>query len=222
MFVVAELALSAPTLLMTPTIEAVPEARVRVRFQPAMDPERRRFFVRVECPDFEAFDAALADDHTVESPTAMAEADGVRTYQLGLSDDVVAVTPAVADLGGMVVEMHSAGGLWLVTLRFPDRDALAAFRSFCERADIDYHLERLSQTEPTRERGLGLTERQRRTLLTAFREGYFDVPRSISQAELAADLGVSDSAVSQRVRRAVAALIDGTLAADGDAVDRPS
>lgn len=214
MFVIAELALSSPTLVMTPTIEANPSARVCIQFQPAMDPERRRFFVLVEGGDFDAFDDALADDYTVAEPTVLAEQDGVRMYRLGLSEDVIAVTPTVTELGGMVLEMYSTGGLWLVKLQVPDRDALAAFREFCLDSGIEYQLERLYRTEPTRSDDHGLTDRQRRTLLTAAREGYFDVPRSISQAELAENLGVSDSAVSQRVRRAVAALIEGTLHTD--------
>jgi len=213
-FVIAELALSSSTLVLTPTIEANPSARVRIQFQPAMDPERRRFFVLVEADDFESFDDALGEDYTVAEPTVLAEQDGVRLYRLGLSEDVIAVTPTVTELGGMVLEMHSAGGVWFVKLQVPDRDALAAFREFCLDSGIEYRLERLYRTEPTRSDDHGLTDQQRQTLLTAARDGYFDVPRSISQAELAEKLGVSDSAVSQRVRRAVAALIDGALSPD--------
>ncbi|AQL44302.1 hypothetical protein BV210_16965 [Halorientalis sp. IM1011] len=214
MFVIAELALSSPTLVMTPTIEANPSARVRIQFQPAMDPERRRFFVLVEEADFESFDDALAEDYTVAEPTVLAEQDGVRMYRLGLTEDVIAVTPTVTELGGMVLEMHSAGGVWFVKLQVPDRDALATFREFCLDSGIEYRLDRLYRTEPTRSDDHGLTDQQRRTLLTAAREGYFDVPRSISQADLAEKLGVSDSAVSQRVRRAVAALIERALSPD--------
>jgi predicted DNA binding protein len=213
-FVIAELALSSPTLVLTPTIEANPTARVRIQFQPAMDPERRRFFVLVEGVDFDAFDDTLADDYTVSEPTVLAEQGGVRMYRLGLSEDVIAVTPTVTELGGMVLEMHSTGGVWFVKLQVPDRDALAAFREFCLDSGIEYRLERLYRTEPTRRDQHGLTDQQRKTLLTAAREGYFDVPRSSSQADLAEELGVSDSAVSQRVRRAVAALIDATLPTD--------
>jgi predicted DNA binding protein len=216
MMIIAELSLSASSLLLTPTIEANPESRVRIQFQPAMDPERRRFFVMVESPDFDAFDDALADDYTVADPQVMAEGDDFRMYRLGLSEDVVAVTPMVTEVGGMVLEMHSTGSMWFVKLQIPDRDALVSFREFCGAMDIDYRLERLYRTEPTREFDVGLTEQQRETLLEAFREGYFDVPRSASQAELARDLGVSDSAVSQRVRRAVAALVENTIAADAE------
>ncbi|WP_335999140.1 helix-turn-helix domain-containing protein [Halorientalis halophila] len=219
MLVIAELALSSPTLLLTPTIEANPEARVSIEFQPAMDPERRQFFVLVDGADFAAFDDALADDYTVAAPTVVAERDGVRMYRLELTEDVVAVTPRVSELGGMVLEMHSTGGVWFVKLQVPERDALAAFREFCADSGIEYRLERLYRTQPTRTATHGLTEQQRHTLLTAAREGYFEVPREISQADLAAKLGVSDSAVSQRVRRAVAALIERTLAADPEPVD---
>lgn len=220
MLILAELSLSSSSLLLDPTIRTVPETRIHIQFQPAMDPERRRFYVMVESPDFEAFEAALEADYTVENPQPMTEGDDVRMYQLGLTDEVLAVTPRVAEFGGMVLEMHSRGGVWFVKLQVPDRDALAAFRQFCADSGIEYRLERLYQTDPTRPEAVGLTESQRQTLLTAYREGYFDVPRSCSQAELAAELGVSGPAVSQRVRRATAALVEETLTADeGERVD---
>jgi len=53
---------------------------------------------------------------------------------------------------------------------------------------------------------VALTEKQQELLAVAHEEGYFDVPRGISQDELADRLGVSKSAVSQRLRRAIGEL----------------
>ena len=46
----------------------------------------------------------------------------------------------------------------------------------------------------------GLTDKQRECLRVALGEGYFDSPRGISQSELAAELGISSSALSRRLR----------------------
>jgi len=209
---ISELFLSSPNLALAPTIATNPDAHVTVESQPAMDPDRRRFFVHVHCDDFDAFDDALAEDYTVTEPLVLSESEGFRIYRLTLTDDVITVSPRMVELGGMVLTMASRGHGWRVELRISDRDTLVAFRSFCEANDIDYTLERLYQTDPGPDSGVGLTESQRETLLAAYDAGYFEVPRAASQADLAARLGVSDSAVSQRVRRAVAALVANTLA----------
>lgn len=49
---------------------------------------------------------------------------------------------------------------------------------------------------------------QRETLLTAYRQGYFGIPRRTNQADLAEELEISDSALSQRIRRGVSKLIE--------------
>nr|WP_255473553.1 helix-turn-helix domain-containing protein [Halogeometricum sp. CBA1124] len=51
-----------------------------------------------------------------------------------------------------------------------------------------------------------MTDLQRETLALAIRRGYFEVPRSATLSDLAAELGVSKQAVSERLRRALALL----------------
>lgn len=47
-----------------------------------------------------------------------------------------------------------------------------------------------------------LTDRQREVLQVAFERGYYDVPRRASTAELAAELDLDDSTVSEHLQRA--------------------
>ena len=61
-----------------------------------------------------------------------------------------------------------------------------------------------------------LTGNQRDTVLTAYQLGYYDVPRGISQGELAGELDVSTSAISQQLRRATGQLIASTFVVDED------
>ena len=53
----------------------------------------------------------------------------------------------------------------------------------------------------------GLTERQRETLVAAYQGGYYDIPRRKTLVDLAAELGVSDQAISERLRRGERKLI---------------
>jgi predicted DNA binding protein len=53
-----------------------------------------------------------------------------------------------------------------------------------------------------------LTDRQREVLATAHEMGYYDVPRTASTDEVAAELGVDDSTVAEHLQRAERNLLD--------------
>ncbi len=63
---------------------------------------------------------------------------------------------------------------------------------------------------------VGLTEEQKQLLCMAFERGYYEIPRRISQNELAHKLDISTSAISQRLRRDTEQLIGSTLAVEKD------
>ncbi len=59
----------------------------------------------------------------------------------------------------------------------------------------------------------GVTQAQRETLMRAVQGGYYSIPRRMSTQDLADDLGISDQAVTERLRRAIVALTENTLIA---------
>jgi predicted DNA binding protein len=64
-----------------------------------------------------------------------------------------------------------------------------------------------------------LTDRQQETLKRAFALGYFKRPREATAAEIADELGISQSTFSEHVREAQRRLVGRVLS---DAVDEPS
>ncbi|WP_394349503.1 helix-turn-helix domain-containing protein [Natronococcus pandeyae] len=66
----------------------------------------------------------------------------------------------------------------------------------------------------------GLTTPQREALACAVRHGYFEIPRRISLEELAAELGVTHQALSERLRRASDTLAAAELGVDADSSAR--
>jgi hypothetical protein len=119
---------------------------------------------------------------------------------------------------------------WAERRWFADRDAFDAYRSFCRENDATFRLDRLldvdrATTTPSDTDGgadttaparTGMTDAQREALVTAHELGYFDVPRSATLADVAAELGVSPPALSERLRRAQSHLVARLRAAEGD------
>jgi predicted DNA binding protein len=105
---------------------------------------------------------------------------------------------------------------WRLSLRFPSRDQLAACYRECGEAGVGLSVETIHATSWSAEGGheVVLTDVQRETLAAALEGGYFHVPRSTTLQELAAEFGVSDTAVSQRIRRGVQRLLTAELAED--------
>ena len=82
------------------------------------------------------------------------------------------------------------------------------FRESCSEMDLSFHLDRLYDTNSTDAELIDLTGKQHETLLTAYNMGYFTVPRQISMVDIAAALDISLPALSERVHRGEAHLIE--------------
>ncbi|WP_267642384.1 helix-turn-helix domain-containing protein [Haloarchaeobius amylolyticus] len=208
---ITEVHLVHPDLLLSHTIATVPDVTVRPEYQTVVDSDVTIFFFTVSGDEYEAFERALVDDHTVADPTLVAEKDSYRVYRVRLLPDARAVTPATAKLDIRLVDARSGDGGWLVRLEIPTREALLRFRDFCNEEDIQFNIRRLYTDTFDEDAFLGLTDTQLETLRTAFETGYFDVPRRISQEQLAEILGISTSGVSQRIRSALSQLIEHTV-----------
>jgi predicted DNA binding protein len=73
-------------------------------------------------------------------------------------------------------------------------------------SDSEHAYELLSIVGTDRERRL-LTERQRELLEIAVRQGYFEIPRDCTLAELAEGVGIDKSTASEVLRRGEARLL---------------
>jgi predicted DNA binding protein len=95
---------------------------------------------------------------------------------------------------------------------FPDRDALSATYEFCRDRNLTFDLRQVYELSNASQRGhFGLTDEQHDALVAGLKSGYFDVPRRATMDDLAADLGVSRQAVSERLRRGHHRLIESAL-----------
>ena len=88
------------------------------------------------------------------------------------------------------------------------REQFEAFGAGLDEAGREYDLLSVVHTEAD---GALLTDRQRECLTAVRRQGYFEVPRECTLAELADSLGVDKSTASETVRRATARVVADVL-----------
>lgn len=99
----------------------------------------------------------------------------------------------------------STGGELLFSLSVPDRDELRAILSSLRDAGAEPRLTQITTASASEELPTvplevdTLTEKQREAVRIAVDSGYYDTPRRASLEDLAARLGISRSAVSQRL-----------------------
>ena len=222
MTVIADFYLETPVL--RSALAAVPGMNAVVEQQVSRRPKPFALTFWASGDDFEAFDAALADDPTVASSRTLAEVDDQRLYQVELSDEGEAATTydCWADLGAVFVSSERVGEGWRTRIRFPDRGSLRTYAAFCEERGLTFDLRQLYDAGGRDGGSLGLTERQAETLRTATELGYFEVPRRVELEDLADALDVSRQAVSERLRRATEALVRATIYLPDDSTERDS
>ncbi|ELZ12068.1 Bacterio-opsin activator HTH domain protein [Natrinema thermotolerans DSM 11552] len=202
---------SSPSLVLAPTFDALPSLEVALERQYALDPARPIAFCWTRCRNRKRLERALAADPTVARFDRIASEDDRDLYRLQRSEtNVVGAYRQWVAAGGELLECRGADGRWNVEMRFPDRASFGRYHDFLVDEGVSVELRRLAETD-TRSRRAGdptLTDRQREALSLAHERGFFEVPRETDLAEIAAQLEISNQAVSERLRRGQARLVE--------------
>lgn len=165
----------------------------------------------------ERIQRVLRAEPVVDAVRVVDTTDGESLLRVDWDETVDGLFDAVTGSAASLLEAVGEGDAWRLRLRFPDHEALTDFHRECAARGIS--IEARSIHHPgaprTAEAGSPLTDKQHEALVAALEAGYFDVPRRINLTELAAELDVSDSAVSQRLRRGIASLLARHLVESG-------
>lgn len=167
--------------------------------------------------DQDAFEAALDEDPSVVRARVLTKGPGRRLYSATMSGDPEEFAlRTFVEWDVRVLDTVHTVERSVVTVRCPSREAFATVReAIVERYD-HFHTRRLYREGPSDDGDddFGVTDPQREALLAALEVGYYEVPRDTTLATVAESLGVSDQAVSSRLRRGIATLLRETLARD--------
>lgn len=204
MSVIVECRVSAPHLVLSDALAAVPDATVNVEREIGTDPDHPLLFFWVS-GDVDAFHDAMLADGSVRDETVLDRFPERRLYRVQFADPGAVLYGTYVELGAVPLSISGDADGWSLEMRFPDRGAVSAFRDRCTDLDLSFELDSLYRGRDGRDRDV-LTRPQREALRAAVDSGYFAVPREATLEDLAAQLDISRQATSERIRRAVAAL----------------
>lgn len=211
--IAAELYLDHPALC--GPLQQSPEASVTWERSDIVGPETLRLLFWVETQHAASLEAAFEQDPSVTKLRRVIELDDRQLYSVDQQgEDIKAdAYQRLVDQGCVIRNAVVDHDGWIIQVAYPDRESLAEFLDYCENRDIEFELRRLlTEDDSSVASGeFGLTPRQSEILEAAVREGYFEIPRDASLAELGDAVGISGNAASERLRRAMNALVQNTI-----------
>jgi predicted DNA binding protein len=212
MSTIVEATVPADQFALAETLAAAPATEVRMVRLVAHGSEHVMPFVWAGCEDTDRVRDALDSDPTTESVSVLADFDGEALFAVDWAAKVRVLVSIVAEENATILDACGRDGTWHLQVFFPDHELVSATRDFCEDFGIDLELERINRLSEASEYGhLGLTKRQYETLVDAYEAGYYEVPRTVNQEELAEHFEVSHQALSERLRRAHETVITNAL-----------
>lgn len=209
MIVIVDISIPADAFPLGRVLEEYPDVEIELeRLVPLREAIIPLFWVNDG--DTDAIETTLRDDPMTDSVKQLTRTDARVLYEIQWSPDIDGLVQLLIETDARILEAEGTANVWDFRLQFGSRKDLSAFRDACEAHDIPLTLRRLYNPALPEEDGQ-LSGPQYEALVAAYRGGYFEVPRGTTMGSIADRFGISDSAVSQRIRRGTAALIAETL-----------
>lgn len=217
MSLIAEFHLSSSQLPLVDSVAAVLNTRLELDRVLTTDPEYPVLICWGETDSFEAFEAALDTDDSVATQSVLEATPDERLYHIQLDKPTLfSLKAAFVELGAAPDGTTITREGWDVRARIPDRETLVRLRDACSEYDVAFRLERLYESTVNRSDLSGLTRKQREALLLAHENGYFQLPRDASLADLSEEIGISPPSLSARLRRAEYRVIENAISTNGE------
>lgn len=208
---IAEFELPVTEFALSATFERLSDLETEIERLVAHEQGQLMPFVWMTAEDFERVDEALDDDPSVDSAERVSTVGDSRLYRMAWVEATEMVAHVLVEEDGTILSAVGDRAGWEFRVLFPDRSALSRTYEFAEERGLSVSVSRIYDLDENRSGRFGLTEQQHETLIEAINCGYFDVPRGITQPELAGRLGISHQALSERLRRAQRTLTKNTV-----------
>jgi predicted DNA binding protein len=140
------------------------------------------------------------------------ELEGGTLYRAEWPPDVESVGHANLETGATILEATGRNEEWELRLRFDSHEDVGKFYEYCEDHDIPYDDDRIYDPRTLKGGGqFGVTPKQAEPLVTSLESGFYDIPQEATMTDVAETIGISQQALSKRLRRAHGNLVSNVL-----------
>lgn len=168
----------------------------------------------------ESFERSVESHPSVDNIVEVSRHDSERLYSLDWNVERDVFFQGIIELEGQLLSGSGTVETWEFEIRFLTHERLGEFQEHCSNAHIALEVGRIyNPVRPGAGMWYGVTAPQREALVRAVQGGYYSIPRGMSTKDLAEDLGISDQAVTERLRRAIETLTQNTLIAMQEELD---
>ena len=202
----ARFELPATGFALVELFERVPDATVEL--EPAVASPDNHALLMIEADAHRAVDAALRSSPSVAAVERFGREEHRSRYRVTWEGHARRVLRGLVAEGVTLIDLHGASGRWKLRILAPDRGVIARAYDALEDLGCDPSCRSITTFGDGWANHPGVSDKQHKTLARAFELGYYDVPRGVTMEELAADLGISHQALSERFRRAHKGLIE--------------
>lgn len=156
----------------------------------------------------EHIESVFGDQRDVETFERLTTVEDRHLYRISWKGALDGFAGILVDSSGIILHGVGVHGHWEFRIRFPDHDHLRQFSDRCQQNGVRFDVNGVynPHVPNTEDR---LTPKQWETVSVAYELGYFEVPRRATLSDLAEQFGVTEQAISQRLRRALNTLLGG-------------
>lgn len=129
-------------------------------------------------------------------------------YHLSAPGGTMEFRDIIQEENGTILAVTGEEGEWKLQVRCRDKDHLARVHDRLSDEGIPPEIHQIRRIGDESDGTTLLTEQQRQAFEVALEHGYFDIPRKASLEDIAAEMGISYQAVSERLRRGYESLVE--------------
>lgn len=154
---------------------------------------------------------AFQGDPTVENVELLSAFGDEQLYRMEWISQVQLVVQILTNSKSTIMDAVGMDDQWRLRVLYPSRTDVSVTLEFVKDRRLTFDVETIREMEGQPAGRYGLSEAQYEALATAVSHGYYQVPRENALEDIAAVLGISHQALSERIRRATRALIEDTI-----------
>lgn len=218
---VIELSLELRNAAFERTLKTNPESHIVAEKTVSHSRDAIAPLVWVWSPNPDRFVEELGGDPTVDDAVLASTHEEWRLYRIRLSGDPTLLSEILTDECGALLSAWGSRDGWQLRILVPDRNALSRIVDYYTERDVSVTVRSVRRLNSDPQAYYGLTPGQYEALTTAAELGYFEVPRQCTMDEVAREIGLSQQALSEQLRRAFSNLVQATLVVDETIENHP-